>query len=119
MIQRPAIWSYLTVPSPSSLVWHPPPNPENSVLVATGPKVTDLVDLSKTANDELTISTNWVAPTAPLGSGGAVGRSEEHTSELQSPDHLVCRLLLEKKNYQPARTTSHSLPDGPVTTHSH
>src|SRR5258708_4230407 len=27
-------------------------------------------------------------------------RSEEHTSELQSPDHLVCRLLLEKnKNY--------------------
>src|SRR5258708_228264 len=27
----------------------------------------------------------------------AVTRSEEHTSELQSPDHLVCRLLLEKK----------------------
>src|SRR5438552_11686153 len=26
-------------------------------------------------------------------------RSEEHTSELQSPDHLVCHLLLEKKNY--------------------
>src|SRR5258708_19810610 len=27
----------------------------------------------------------------------APARSEEHTSELQSPDHLVCRLLLEKK----------------------
>src|SRR5215510_9183786 len=27
-----------------------------------------------------------------------VGRSEEHTSELQSRGHLVCRLLLEKKN---------------------
>src|SRR5258708_23741221 len=27
-------------------------------------------------------------------------RSEEHTSELQSPDHLVCRLLLEKKKEQ-------------------
>src|SRR5258708_9710080 len=27
-------------------------------------------------------------------------RSEEHTSELQSPDHLVCRLLLEKKKNQ-------------------
>src|SRR5258708_26977931 len=26
-------------------------------------------------------------------------RSEEHTSELQSPDHIVCRLLLEKKTY--------------------
>src|SRR5690348_17697510 len=28
---------------------------------------------------------------------GVAGRSEEHTSELQSPVHLVCRLLLEKK----------------------
>src|SRR5256885_4933683 len=30
--------------------------------------------------------------------GPAPGRSEEHTSELQSPCNLVCRLLLEKKN---------------------
>src|SRR5690348_17986078 len=30
--------------------------------------------------------------------GGELQRSEEHTSELQSPVHLVCRLLLEKKN---------------------
>src|SRR2546426_8514802 len=30
----------------------------------------------------------------------AVGRSEEHTSELQSPCNLVCRLLLEKKKDQ-------------------
>src|SRR5438445_2180235 len=29
-------------------------------------------------------------------------RSEEHTSELQSRQYLVCRLLLEKKNFQPA-----------------
>src|SRR5258708_37354430 len=34
-------------------------------------------------------------------------RSEEHTSELQSPDHLVCRLLLEKKKKRrwPPRTS--------------
>src|SRR5258708_25936836 len=32
-----------------------------------------------------------------------VERSEEHTSELQSPDHLVCRLLLEKKKARPLR----------------
>src|SRR5258708_15495501 len=31
-------------------------------------------------------------------------RSEEHTSELQSPDHLVCRLLLEKKKKRPQRS---------------
>src|SRR5437762_5608786 len=34
---------------------------------------------------------------APAGSGGPPTRSEEHTSELQSPMYLVCRLLLEKK----------------------
>src|SRR5690348_18021410 len=33
--------------------------------------------------------------------GKIVSRSEEHTSELQSPVHLVCRLLLEKKNFAP------------------
>src|SRR5258708_23253392 len=33
-----------------------------------------------------------------LLAAGCSTRSEEHTSELQSPDHLVCRLLLEKKN---------------------
>src|SRR5207244_13015505 len=31
-------------------------------------------------------------------------RSEEHTSELQSPDHLVCRLLLEKKKNNKSKT---------------
>src|SRR5258708_29131603 len=31
-------------------------------------------------------------------------RSEEHTSELQSPDHLVCRLLLEKKKQSKNKT---------------
>src|SRR5438552_7016555 len=35
----------------------------------------------------------------------AVARSEEHTSELQSPDHLVCRLLLEKKKKEEQRAT--------------
>src|SRR5258708_16277930 len=33
------------------------------------------------------------------GIRGNGSRSEEHTSELQSPDHLVCRLLLEKKKH--------------------
>src|SRR3712207_8485934 len=33
-----------------------------------------------------------------LHSGGFAFRSEEHTSELQSRQYLVCRLLLEKKN---------------------
>src|SRR5258708_20056505 len=44
-----------------------------------------------TNNSSMTINT----PSTPLW----IWRSEEHTSELQSPDHLVCRLLLEKKNH--------------------
>src|SRR5258708_38217661 len=40
------------------------------------------------------------ARTAPRPIGRGAVRSEEHTSELQSPDHLVCRLLLEKKKKQ-------------------
>src|SRR5258708_14395181 len=50
----------------------------------------------------LPLPTNPKCPRYPPHQGknrshGFVGRSEEHTSELQSPDHLVCRLLLEKK----------------------
>src|SRR5258708_12679461 len=40
-------------------------------------------------------------------------RSEEHTSELQSPDHLVCRLLLEKK-----KTVTYHATQTLVTHHS-
>src|SRR5690625_6434947 len=48
------------------------------------------------------LAAHWLPPTprvlllAAVG-GIALGRSEEHTSELQSRGHLVCRLLLEKK----------------------
>src|SRR5258708_31535174 len=42
-------------------------------------------------------------------------RSEEHTSELQSPDHIVCRLLLEKKKKTQA-VTSNTSDDSSMTT---
>src|SRR5258708_24980555 len=46
---------------------------------------------------------------------GCRRRSEEHTSELQSPDHLVCRLLLEKKN-EPDWTPRYNIaPTQPVS----
>src|SRR5947208_5592855 len=63
-----------------------------------------------TATTEIyTLSLHDALPISGSPGGGAAGRprrsrprprrgrSEEHTSELQSPDHLVCRLLLEKK----------------------
>src|SRR6202522_590568 len=40
-------------------------------------------------------------------------RSEEHTSELQSPIHLVCRLLLEKKKSPRQRASATASTDGP------
>src|SRR5256885_10621543 len=40
----------------------------------------------------------WCGWRRKVGSGRRSARSEEHTSELQSPCNLVCRLLLEKKN---------------------
>src|SRR5690625_3752788 len=44
----------------------------------------------------------WHGPVGAqlISSEHGVTRSEEHTSELQSRGHLVCRLLLEKKNYR-------------------
>src|SRR5476651_2861329 len=39
----------------------------------------------------------WRGPSPSRRSAGLGGRSEEHTSELQSRQYLVCRLLLEKK----------------------
>src|SRR5258708_20766438 len=41
-------------------------------------------------------------------------RSEEHTSELQSPDHLVCRLLLEKKTRTSSQSPTINTPNVPL-----
>src|SRR3712207_7496484 len=51
-------------------------------------------------------SSGWYASSGRTGSRPRSvpvhsGRSEEHTSELQSRQYLVCRLLLEKKNHHP------------------
>src|SRR2546426_4435293 len=65
------------------------------------------------ATENAGAGTGWTSGGTAIGTGGAcrircvtvsvtsgagaIGRSEEHTSELQSPCNLVCRLLLEKK----------------------
>src|SRR5690348_17674618 len=63
----------------------------------------------------LNVGDNGAAPglrgTMPFDDEGvptqdSVLRSEEHTSELQSPVHLVCRLLLEKKKTQTTHVTA-------------
>src|SRR5947208_9894279 len=66
-------------------------------------------DLATAGKDVEKVVSYWtedavlIFPGQPVLEGKAAirayvtARSEEHTSELQSPDHLVCRLLLEKK----------------------
>src|SRR5256885_12312743 len=59
--------------------------------------------LFRSANSSSPCCTTYVARgklTSVGRSDGRTVRSEEHTSELQSPCNLVCRLLLEKKNNQ-------------------
>src|SRR5256885_4420437 len=55
------------------------------------------MNLSDTASHLATIGIRCVGHASLLNLGKSL-RSEEHTSELQSPCNLVCRLLLEKKN---------------------
>src|SRR5258708_19059947 len=57
----------------------------------------------------LYISPRYGNDALTFGYNGVWGRSEEHTSELQSPDHLVCRLLLEKKNTTCTNITLYSI----------
>src|SRR5438552_2877994 len=73
---------------------------------ATRPRVPDSIgDVGRRDQHVLSCRAPGPATRRRRGASGAVGppdqrrgiRSEEHTSELQSPDHLVCRLLLEKK----------------------
>src|SRR5258708_10325087 len=60
---------------------------------------------------DVTIAKSMPSTAVAISSSSSDGgwttvRSEEHTSELQSPDHLVCRLLLEKKKKLNARLLS-------------
>src|SRR5262245_65032857 len=70
-----------------------------------GLQTVSIVGVTDPDGDPVTITATGVTQDEPLddlGDGntcpdGALVRSEEHTSELQSLRHLVCRLLLEKK----------------------
>src|SRR3712207_7174755 len=57
--------------------------------------------------DVLSLTRDWRIPL--LGDGCVFRRSEEHTSELQSRQYLVCRLLLEKKKKKRNKTESCSI----------
>src|SRR5258708_31406929 len=77
--------------------------PPRSTLFPYTTLFRSLVDVLDDALRDLEVAGQGGQLGGDLVAGGEHGnllRSEEHTSELQSPDHLVCRLLLEKKKFQ-------------------
>src|SRR5947208_10552746 len=74
--------------------------PSDSLEKLAGAVASAQVDLNPHQVDAALFAFN-----SPLSRGALLAdeRSEEHTSELQSPDHLVCRLLLEKKKQHKIR----------------
>src|SRR5258708_26529178 len=73
--------------------------PPRSTLFPYTTLFRSLIDaIAAIANNGIRMQPEVVAAVqTPEGQTIPISRSEEHTSELQSPDHLVCRLLLEKK----------------------
>src|SRR5947209_12025879 len=65
-------------------------------------------------------TSSWARSTLAIHNGAAnTVRSEEHTSELQSRQYLVCRLLLEKKKNRTAKTKNFKRIDGGGHDQSH
>src|SRR2546430_7125981 len=78
---------------------HDPPASKTeraATICDKGVRLPDEVDLTR--NLFIQSTGDLINFTEEFGLRGAVERSEEHTSELQSQSNLVCRLLLEKKN---------------------
>src|SRR6266487_5885149 len=76
------------LPAPTSQTRSPTPGPS---LASASARTSDLVIIPSRCSKAASCSAHRA------GARRAGQRSEEHTSELQSPVHLVCRLLLEKK----------------------
>src|SRR3712207_8389373 len=95
MIRRPprsSLFPYTTLLRSDPVI---DPTPEPSAGAASLPAVVDVASTD--------------AASGPVQGAAAAVRSEEHTSELQSRQYLVCRLLLEKKrNKARQRNENHS-----------
>src|SRR6266498_6057100 len=98
MIRRPprsTLFPYTTL-FRSGLAQHPCPN-RGTLAVGDGRRQPHLLDGDLAAEEGVAGAPDDSHAALPDGHGEGVARSEEHTSELQSRPHLVCRLLLEKK----------------------
>src|SRR2546426_8313284 len=91
MIRRPprsTLFPYTTLFRSEDIYWLEEPIRHDDYVGAAS--------LARALKTPIQIGENFSEPAA-MAAALAAGRSEEHTSELQSPCNLVCRLLLEKK----------------------
>src|SRR2546429_6258559 len=72
-------------------------SPATARATSCTPRCTKPVSRISLSPATATTASNSIGPTSPPPAAAPLRRSEEHTSELQSRLHLVCRLLLEKK----------------------
>src|SRR2546426_9213880 len=89
MIRRPprsTLFPYTTLFRSRIAAYSPPPSPASVLELQPSPKR----QACRGSTQAFTIDSTWRR-------GSRWARSEEHTSELQSPCNIVCRLLLEKK----------------------
>src|SRR5690606_20114849 len=98
---RAAIVSVLPDPAPATTRWASGGASMTAACCGVGGGVPTA--WARSAADQRTVVVVTAAPAPRAGAGRSAGRgrcgtrSEEHTSELQSRENLVCRLLLEKK----------------------
>src|SRR5437762_6964544 len=88
----------LTMPGTTSVM--PSPVGSSWLFGGLGPmmqKIVKMASMLSDVPDGVAVMRILIAPPHQLGGSAIKMRSEEHTSELQSPMYLVCRLLLEKK----------------------
>src|SRR5256885_13556984 len=111
ILDRPRCWPVTAIVEWLGSIVH---GPGRGVPASPG-RVRVSTPTSSPAAGMVTPRATGTAPgAATISVAGPALRSEEHTSELQSPCNLVCRLLLEKKNrpyayiYQPHALTLHA-----------
>src|SRR2546422_8371131 len=90
--------------SPSPKCWRGPHSTSRSTPANSSPSArsAEAVAWSSTAGSSPVTWWSWRLPVSECSATPSPERSEEHTSELQSRLHLVCRLLLEKKKIPPS-----------------
>src|SRR5688572_31364913 len=102
---RPFVFFLITPPTPTSTLF---PTRRSSDLEKLAYLTQTTLSVDETTEIIAALKERFPAMRGPARED--ICRSEEHTSELQSQSNLVCRLLLEKKNFMIASSRSPIIP---------